>query len=72
MPNKVTAKSDLRSEFRLTSGRMPETKDFYVSRPVVYSIENLEWWQRQLSNAGQPWIGATFKRCLRKTQSRIK
>jgi hypothetical protein len=51
---------------------MPETKDFYFSRPVVYSIENLEWWQRQLANAGQPWIGAALERRLRQSQGRIE
>jgi hypothetical protein len=65
-------KSDLRSEFRLASGRMPETKNFYVSRPFVYSIENLEWWQRQFANAGQPWMRTAFKRRFPKTQGRIK
>src|SRR5471032_1896568 len=51
---------------------MPETKDMDVSRPVVYSIENLEWWQRQFAHIGKLWIAAAFKRRFRKAQGRIK
>ena len=51
---------------------MPETKDFYVSRPVVYSIENLEWWQRELPNTGKVSVPAAFVRCLGQTQGGIK
>ena len=51
---------------------MPETKDLNRFRTVVYSIENLEWWQRQLANIGNLFIAAAFKRRLCKTQGRIK
>lgn len=51
---------------------MPETKDLGGPRPVVYSIEDLEWWQRQLANIGKHLIAAAFKRRLCKTQGRIK
>lgn len=51
---------------------MPETKDLNRFRLVVYSIENLEWWQRQLANIGKLSIEAALEWRLRKTQGRIK
>jgi hypothetical protein len=51
---------------------MPEPKDLDGLRPVVYSIKDLEWWQRQLANIGKHLIAAAFKRRLCKTQGRIK
>jgi hypothetical protein len=43
---------------------MPEAKDLDGARPVVHSIENLEWWQRQLANIGKHLIAAALNGVL--------